>query len=309
MGIEQYDDVRTKNGRLELTFLDDSKVKMTENSKLVIDEFVYDGNPKTAKVAMKFAEGTARFITGQTGKIDKQNINLRTPSATIAVRGTDFTTTVDETGKSLVLLLPEADGSVGEITVTNAAGTVTLNQAFQATVVVSYERNPTSPKVIEGIDISMIDNSFIISPPKDVAKVEKQQSQSSSSSDPLSKNFLDTDAINQDDLKNNTIDDNSIDQNLFIDFFSLGNFILGAEKKGGIILKGTKLGIDKTTGIDTSVTNSSVNMVRQTETQFFQFNSSINTTDTININQNNKNFNVVINNGAGGTVINVNQSN
>ena len=309
MGIEQYDDVRTKNGRLELTFLDDSKVKMTENSKLVIDEFVYDGNPKTAKVAMKFAEGTARFITGQTGKIDKQNINLRTPSATIAVRGTDFTTTVDETGKSLVLLLPEADGSVGEITVTNAAGTVTLNQAFQATVVVSYERNPTSPKVIEGIDISMIDNSFIISPPKDVAKVEKQQSQSSSSSDPLSKNFLDTDAINRDDLKNNTIDDNSIDQNLFIDFFSLGNFILGAEKKGGIILKGTKLGIDKTTGIDTSVTNSSVNMVRQTETQFFQFNSSINTTDTININQNNKNFNVVINNGAGGTVINVNQSN
>jgi len=309
LGIEQYDDVRTKNGRLELTFLDDSKVKMTENSKLVIDEFVYDGNPKTAKVAMKFAEGTARFITGQTGKIDKQNINLRTPSATIAVRGTDFTTTVDETGKSLVLLLPEADGSVGEITVTNAAGTVTLNQAFQATVVVSYERNPTSPKVIEGIDISMIDNSFIISPPKDVAKVEKQQSQSSSSSDPLSKNFLDTDAINQDDLKNNTIDDNSIDQNLFIDFFSLGNFILGAEKKGGIILKGTKLGIDKTTGIDTSVTNSSVNMVRQTETQFFQFNSSINTTDTININQNNKNFNVVINNGAGGTVINVNQSN
>ena len=309
MGIEQYDDVRTKNGRLELTFLDDSKVKMTENSKLVIDEFVYDGNPKTSKVAMKFAEGTARFITGQTGKIDKQNINLRTPSATIAVRGTDFTTTVDETGKSLVLLLPEADGSVGEITVTNAAGTVTLNQAFQATVVVSYERNPTSPKVIEGIDISMIDNSFIISPPKDVAKVEKQQSQSSSSSDSLSKNFLDTDAINQDDLKNNTIDDNSIDQNLFIDFFSLGNFILGTENKGGIILKGTKFGIDKTTGIDTSVTNSSVNMVRQTETQFFQFNSSINTTDTININQNNKNFNVVINNGAGGTVINVNQSN
>jgi FecR protein len=309
LGIEQYDDVRTKNGRLELTFLDDSKVKMTENSKLVIDEFVYDGNPKTSKIAMKFAEGTARFITGQTGKIDKQNINLRTPSATIAVRGTDFTTTVDETGKSLVLLLPEADGSVGEITVTNAAGTVTLNQAFQATVVVSYERNPTAPKVIEGIDINMIDNSFIISPPKDVAKVENQQSQSQSSSDPLSKNFLDTDAINQDDLKNNTIDDNLIDQNFFIDFFSLGNFILGTEKKGNIILKGTKLGIDKTTGIDTSVTSSSVNMVRQTETQFFQFNSPINTTDTININQNNKNFNVVINNGAGGTVINVNQSN
>jgi hypothetical protein len=307
LGIEQYDDVRTKNGRLELTFLDESKVKMTENSKLVIDEFVYDGNPKTAKVAMKFAEGTARFITGQTGKIDKQNISLRTPSATIAIRGTDFTTTVDETGKSLVLLLPEPDGSVGELSVTNAAGTVTLNQAFQATVVVSYEKAPTTPRVIEGIDINMIDNSFIVSPPKSITKAEKQQS--SSNNDPLSKNFLDNDSLDRDDLKNNKIDDNAIDQSFFVDFFSLSNFILGVEKKGGIILKGTKLGMDKSTGIYTTVTDSSVSMIRQTETQYFQLNSPINTTDTININQNNKPLNVVINNGAGGTVISVNQSN
>ena len=82
------------------------------------------------------ASGTARFITGKLGRIDKKNISIRTPSATIGIRGTDFTTTVDELGRSLVILLPNEDGtSSGEITVETWAGVEVLNQPFQATMV------------------------------------------------------------------------------------------------------------------------------------------------------------------------------
>ena len=121
--IAKLDRVQTGNGRVEITFIDDSTVKVTEHSKLVIDDFVYSGKPSTSRMALKFAAGTARFATGQSGKMNKGNINLRTPTATIAVRGTDFAATVDDFGKSLIMLLPEPDGSVGEITVSNAGFT------------------------------------------------------------------------------------------------------------------------------------------------------------------------------------------
>ena len=51
------------------------------------------------------AQGTARFASGFGGKIKKANIDISTPTATIAVRGTDFTTSIDELGRSLVILL------------------------------------------------------------------------------------------------------------------------------------------------------------------------------------------------------------
>ena len=41
-GIESYDNVETSNGRIGITFLNDTRVRLTEHSQLVIDEFIYD---------------------------------------------------------------------------------------------------------------------------------------------------------------------------------------------------------------------------------------------------------------------------
>ena len=87
--IQQMDDVRTANGRLGITFVDDSQVRLTEHSKLIIDEVIFDPNPNKSKMAMQFASGTARFITGKIGQINKQNIEISTPTAQIGIRGTD----------------------------------------------------------------------------------------------------------------------------------------------------------------------------------------------------------------------------
>jgi hypothetical protein len=76
--IQQMDDVRTEAGRVAITFEDDSTVKLTEHSKLVIDEYIYDSDPSKAKMALTFGLGTARFITGNLNRIDKQNITLKT---------------------------------------------------------------------------------------------------------------------------------------------------------------------------------------------------------------------------------------
>ena len=95
-----------------------------KEEKVIIDDFIYNaGDPDTSKLTLNMASGTARFITGKLGRINKNNIRIRTPSATIAIRGTDFTTTVDELGRSLIILLPNEDGtSSGEITVETWSG-------------------------------------------------------------------------------------------------------------------------------------------------------------------------------------------
>ena len=91
LSIDSMDNVRTGNGRLSVTFLDDSTVSLTERSSIVIDDFVFDPDPSRSRLALNMASGTARFLTGALGRINRENINIRTPVATIAIRGTDFT--------------------------------------------------------------------------------------------------------------------------------------------------------------------------------------------------------------------------
>ena len=156
-------------------------------------------------MALNMASGTARFISGAFGKINKENITINTPTATIGIRGTEFTTTVDELGRSLVILLPDENGdSSGEITVTTAAGVEILNEAFQATMVSAWEQPPTQAVTLANITLGMIDNMLIVQRPEEVEQaVEEQQAGTSPTAD-LDKDFfedapdLDCDALIED---------------------------------------------------------------------------------------------------------------
>ena len=183
IGIESYDDVRTNNGRLKIQFVDETNLSLTEHSKIIIDEFVYDPGSSDNRMAITFAQGTARFATGSLGFVPKENISIETPTATIGIRGTDFTTTVDELGRSLVILLPDerTGQSSGEITVTNDGGVVVLNEPFQATMVATRETVPTKPTTLD-ITVGMIDNMFIVSPPAEIKEVQQEQEASKNES-------------------------------------------------------------------------------------------------------------------------------
>ena len=198
--IQSNDEAITKDGRMAITFLDDSTVKLTEHSQLLIDEYIYDPDPSKAKMALTFGLGTARFITGNLNRIDKQNITLKTPTANIAIRGTDFTATVDELGRSLIILLPDALGlSSGEIEVVTAMGTVILNKPYEATTVSVFESAPTKP-VILNLTLDVIDNMLIVTPPKEEVLVEEETTTTQADS-VLDFNDLDIDYLAEDYLK------------------------------------------------------------------------------------------------------------
>jgi hypothetical protein len=208
LGIASYDDVRTGNGRMAISFLDDSVLRLTEHSKIVIDDFVFDPDPSRSRLALNMASGTARFLTGALGRINRENISIRTPTATIAIRGTDFTTTVDEIGRSLVILLPNADGSAsGEITVETAASVVVLNQPFQATMTTVSEAAPTRPVVLSNMTLGFIDNLLIVSPPDEITEVVEEQSGTAS-------NILDVDLLEETELDENELDEDELQDEL-----------------------------------------------------------------------------------------------
>lgn len=211
--IASFDVVKTLNGRLRIKFVDDTQVSMTEHTVVEINEYVYDPNPSNSRMALNFAQGTARFATGKLGLVPKQNIAIKTPTASIGVRGTDFTMTVDELGRSLVILLPDAGcNSVvdleqgclpsGSITVTNQGGTVILDEAYQAVMVSTAETAPTTPVVLENLDLNMIDNMFIVSQPGPIREAVEAQ-QESAKVDYLAFGDLDVDFLEQNLLENN----------------------------------------------------------------------------------------------------------
>ena len=170
-GIMFMDNVKTGKGELGITFIDDTNVAVSSQSSLIIDDFIYDPNSADgSRLALKVAAGTVRYASGNIAKLSKQNVDIRTPTARIGVRGTAFSMTVDEIGQSLIILLPNADGTVGEIDVESDVGIVRLNTAFQATSVRSRSLSPTKPKVMD-LTESQINNMLIVKPPKEKIEI------------------------------------------------------------------------------------------------------------------------------------------
>lgn len=197
-GVEMNDSLSTAKTKMGITFQDNTRVQINEQSRLVIDDFVYDPkNSDAGKLGMRVALGTVRYASGQIAKNNPQKVAIRTPTATIAVRGTDFTMTVDEIGKSLIILLPscppnykrEDECVVGVIEVSTDAGMVILNQAFQATVAASASSPPSEPKIID-LNEGNINNMLIVSPPREVAAAMSNTQDNENNDNGLSKDFL-----------------------------------------------------------------------------------------------------------------------
>ncbi len=204
-GVESYDTVKTANGRTAIQFVDDTRVDVTEHSKLLIDEFVYDPNTKTGALSIKAALGTVRYASGQIAKNSRQNIKIKTPTATIAVRGTDFSMSVDEFGQSSIILLPsctqvgsKALCTVGEISVESDVGQVVLNQAFQATTVSAIDSAPQRPLLLDP-DETFINNLIIVRKPV-YREEEEERSRIAKLIDILDLDFLEFDGLDVDYL-------------------------------------------------------------------------------------------------------------
>ena len=270
------DKLETALGRMGVTFRDETTIKLTENSTVIVDSFIFDPNPSNSSMALNFVKGTGRFISSKSKRIKKENIKIRAGnSATVGIRGTDLTLTVKDTGEVLVILLPDEFGnSSGEIIVTTALGSVVLDKPYQATTVYNLESVPSNPVILD-LTLDQIDNYLIVSPP-DEREIESDDSSSSSAN-----NILDTDFLEFEDLDADVLDAESELEytELDIDYLNADGFLTDLlelvqeldelEKASGSLnnqgLEGTNIGFDSNTQISSFVTESEVKLIRQVE--------------------------------------------
>jgi hypothetical protein len=266
-------------------------------------------------MALQFASGTARFITGKLNNINKENISISTPSANVSIRGTDFTITVNEIGESLIILLPKADGTPsGEILVATAMGEVILNKPYQATTVSMFETEPTKPVILD-LTLELIDNMLIVNPPQE--KIDVQGENGVSVSNILDADFLDFDDLDvdylaEDDLEFTELDINYLDVNFLEDLLDIIQDVNELDQtetllKADLDLKGTAMGFDSNTQINTFATDNIITFLKSLE-DTVRLDLDKTGSYTVILVQNGKSTQIIVN-GGGSSTITIKQGN
>jgi hypothetical protein len=86
-------------GALHVRMLDNSMLRLGSASSVVVDEFVYDANANTSTFLASITKGVCRFISG---KAAKHRLEVSTPAATIAARGTEFSVWLKPDGSTTI---------------------------------------------------------------------------------------------------------------------------------------------------------------------------------------------------------------
>jgi hypothetical protein len=125
--VRMNDRLRTgPNGRLQVTFSDGSVLTLGENANVVVDRFVYNPQKSKGEVLLTSTKGAFRFAGGKIKQMSQRDIKVKTPSAALAVRGTEFWAGPID-GQYGVLLLS------GHVNVSNRAGAVRLSSPGMGT--------------------------------------------------------------------------------------------------------------------------------------------------------------------------------
>jgi hypothetical protein len=113
------------NSTLGVTFDDETTFSLSANTRIAVDEFVYqqDGSASANAALFTVARGTAAFLANKVASTG--DMKIATPIATMGIRGTTGVVDVPETGTAgepKIKLYPDADGHVGRIEVFDRQG-------------------------------------------------------------------------------------------------------------------------------------------------------------------------------------------
>ncbi|MDR3478396.1 MAG: FecR family protein [Gammaproteobacteria bacterium] len=121
--IFEHDIIETGSGSTgEMAFTDTSVVTLREGTEFKIDQYHYQpGGGSSDKSVMSVIKGGLRTITGVIPKENPDSYQLKTPVATIGVRGTQYSAYVSQRGLALKI-------DRGAILATNGAGQIELTK-------------------------------------------------------------------------------------------------------------------------------------------------------------------------------------
>jgi hypothetical protein len=96
MKVMKGDVVTTgSDGKAGLIFEDDTVISMGSNSRIAIENFLFQPSEKKLSFIARIYQGTASFLSGQIAKLAPNQVHVETPDATVGTRGTHFLVKVD----------------------------------------------------------------------------------------------------------------------------------------------------------------------------------------------------------------------
>jgi hypothetical protein len=118
--INQNDTIQTGAGaRAFIQFNDNTQMTLSENTKLKIDDYVYDPNGTSNAAHYSILEGAFQYVSGLIEKKDPANVRIDTPVDGIGIRGTELISKVDPAAHTL-----EIDLISGAIALTPTGSTI-----------------------------------------------------------------------------------------------------------------------------------------------------------------------------------------
>lgn len=146
--VYQGDIVETfEEGAVNIVFEDESSFAVSEDARLTVDEFVYDGSGGgEGQSTFSVMKGVFAYTSGLVGRDDPDDVTIDTPVGSIGIRGTIIG------GK----IVPQSSGEESQITViegaivvSNGSGSTTLSSQFESLKLDSYDSRPEMLGVLE----------------------------------------------------------------------------------------------------------------------------------------------------------------
>jgi hypothetical protein len=101
LGLRTADVIVTgADGSAGITFTDNSLVSVGANSVFSIDKYRFDTTTHAGEFEGSLRQGRLAAASGKMVKQSPESMKIRTPSAIMGVRGTDFVVQVDEPAKA-----------------------------------------------------------------------------------------------------------------------------------------------------------------------------------------------------------------
>lgn len=157
--IYQGDVLQTAKGAaVGLLFVDNTAMSLGGDGRMVLDSMVFDPSTGTGKSAFSLMQGTFSFVSGQIAKAAPDAMMVRTPVATIGIRGTVGSAGyTPENGLTAGLFSEGANGQTisGELIISNQGGTITINQPNLVTQVMTFFTQPPPPVPVNSVQVQI----------------------------------------------------------------------------------------------------------------------------------------------------------
>lgn len=180
--IEEKDIISTQvNSKIKITFIDNTIVTIGKESSLNIEEYIFNTSTKEAKTELNVLKGAFHTITGEIGKVNPDKFKLKTKSASIGIRGTEFygdenrivctqgriivlsnSVSVDVPSGNYINIFPNQRPSVPlpleNNTLDNIIERLNTNNQSSNNGVDNFNNVPSSPLALEGSNLRTLDN-------------------------------------------------------------------------------------------------------------------------------------------------------